>query len=180
MSYCSFCASRSEDDLHRQYHDDRYGFPVAEDEELFGRLIMEINQAGLSWDTILKKEASLRSAYAEFDFRKIAQFTEEEEFQLMTNAGIIRHRAKIKAAVYNAQKVIELTDEYGSFQEWLSFHHPKTHEEWNKLFKKTFKFVGAEIVKEFLMSVGYLPGAHHENCPIFEKVLLTSPKWMEK
>ncbi len=180
MSYCAYCALRSEDDLHRKYHDERYGFPVSGDNELFGRLIMEINQAGLSWDTILKKEDSFRKAYVHFDIRKIADFNEVDEQRLLSDAGIIRNRLKIKAAIHNAKRVIEFTDEFGSFEAWLTFHHPKSHDEWNKLFKKTFKFVGAEIVKEFLMSTGYLSGAHNDSCPIFEKVKLQSPKWMEK
>ncbi len=173
MSYCSYIPLMSGDkrELHGNYHDNHYGFPIHDDNELFGRLIMEINQAGLSWETILKKEATFRAAYHNFDVQKIAAYTEEDRARLMSNAGIIRNRLKINAAIENARTILVLQMEFGSFEKWLEHHHPKTKEEWVKLFKKTFRFTGGEIVNEFLMSTGYLPGAHSADCPVYEQVL---------
>src|SRR6185369_4113642 len=89
------------------------------------------------------------------------------------DAGIIRNRLKIDAAIENAKRIIAL----GSFAQWLDDHHPLTKEEWVKLFKKTFVFTGGEITGEFLLSTGYLPGAHAETCPVYPKVLMKNPPW---
>jgi len=149
------------------------------DDELFGRLILEINQAGLSWDTILKKRANFREAYSNFNIKKIARYTEQDRERLLSNAGIIRNKLKVNAAIHNAQQILMLQKEHGSFQAWLDLHHPLTRGKWVKLFKKTFKFTGGEITNEFLMSSGYLGGCHDENCPIFKKAAAAGPKWME-
>ncbi|MBS1781323.1 MAG: DNA-3-methyladenine glycosylase I [Bacteroidetes bacterium] len=182
MSYCSVIETMTEErkNLHKNYHDNHYGFPIHNDDELFGRLIMEINQAGLSWETILKKEASFRKAYHNFNIKKVAKYTEADMERLMADAGIIRNRLKINAAVENAKTIQALQKEYGSFEKWLEHHHPKTKEEWVKLFKKTFRFTGGEIVGEFLMSIGYLKGAHAEDCPVHKKVLKEKPMWNKK
>lgn len=166
--------------LHKNYHDNHYGFPIHNDDELFGRLIMEINQAGLSWETILKKEATFRKAYHNFNIKKIAAYTEKDRERLLNDAGIIRNRLKVNAAIENAKTILGLQKEYGSFEKWLETHHPKTKEEWVKLFKKTFKFTGGEIVNEFLMSIGFLSGAHSADCPIHKKVLKQQPMWLQK
>ncbi len=168
MSYCTFVQSitQEKDLIHKNYHDNHYGFPIEEDDELFGRLIMEINQAGLSWTTILNKEQNFRKAYHQFSIKKVARYGEKDFERLMNNAGIIRNRLKINAAIENAKTILSLQKEHGSFKKWIDHHHPKTKEEWTKLFKKTFKFTGGEIVNEFLMSTGYLPGAHDADCPI--------------
>jgi DNA-3-methyladenine glycosylase I len=166
--------------LHKAYHDHLYGFPIHDDNELFCRLVMEINQAGLSWETILKKEAGFRSAYDNFDIKKVAAYTEEDRARLMADPGIIRNRLKINAAIENAKTILELQQEYGSFEKWLNHHHHKTKEEWVKLFKKTFRFTGGEIVNEFLMSTGYLPGAHSEDCRIYQQVLSARPLWASR
>lgn len=163
--------------LHKNYHDNHYGFPIHDDNELFGRLIMEINQAGLSWETILKKERSFRKAYDNFNIKKIAAYTEADRERLLADAGIIRNRLKVNAAIENAKTILTLQKEFGSFEKWLEHHHPKTKEEWVKLFKKTFRFTGGEIVNEFLMSIGYLEGAHAADCEIHKKVLNTKPMW---
>ena len=180
MSYCVFCADRSPEDHHRVYHDQYYGFPIEEDDELFGRLILEINQAGLSWDTILKKEANFRRAYDNYSIEKIAGYGGEKITELLGDSGIIRNKLKINAAIHNAQQVLHLKKEFGSFRQWLDEQHPKSKDEWTKLFKKTFKFVGGEIVNEFLMSTGYLPGAHVETCTVFAKIARSNPKWLQK
>lgn len=177
MSYCAFCDELDVENVHRIYHDQHYGFPIEDDNELFGRLILEINQAGLSWETILKKEEGFRKAYDHFDIDKVAAYGEEEIARLLNDAAIIRNKLKVNAAIYNAQQIQGLREEFDGFKEWLDAHHPLNKEEWTKLFRKTFKFVGGEIVNEFLMSTGYLPGAHEKNCPIFDKILLEKPKW---
>ncbi len=166
--------------LHKNYHDNYYGFPLHDDNELFCRLVMEINQAGLSWETILKKEASFREAYSNFDIKKVANYTEKDRERLLANAGIIRNRLKVNAAIENAKTILTLQEEFGSFEKWLEHHHPKTKEDWVKLFKKTFRFTGGEIVNEFLMSISYLHGAHSESCPVYKQILREKPMWMKK
>lgn len=179
MSYCSAIEYMSEEKkaIHKAYHDLHYGFPIHDDNELFGRLILEINQAGLSWETILKKEQGFRKAYHNFNLKKVAAYTEVDRERLMADAGIIRNRLKINAAIENAKTILQLQKEHGSFENWLNQHHPKTKEEWVKLFKKTFRFTGGEIVNEFLMSTGYLPGAHTSSCAIYKKVVQSKPMW---
>lgn len=180
MSYCDFCNALPTTDVNRKYHDTEYGFPIDSDDELFGRLILEINQAGLSWTTILNKKENFRKAYKNFSIKKIARFTEKDRARLLNDAGIIRNRLKVNAAIHNAQQILELQKTHGSFAQWLDTHHPLDRAAWVKLFKKTFKFTGGEITNEFLMSTGYLPGSHDENCPIYKKVLKTKPKWLIK
>ncbi len=179
-TYCEYCITHPEDTFNKNYHDTQYGFPLEDDNELFERLILEINQAGLSWITILKKADNFRKAYSKFNIAKIAKYTEEDRARLLADAGIIRNRLKVNAAIVNAQKVLELKKEYGSFKGWLDAHHPLTKEEWTKLFKKTFIFTGGEIVNEFLMSTGYLPGAHTPDCPMYRIVIAQHPAWYSR
>lgn len=141
-------------------------------------MILEINQAGLSWETILKKETSFRTAYSNFNIKKVAAYTENDRERLLGDAGIIRNKLKINSAIENAKVILSLQKEFGSFDKWLEHHHPKTKEEWVKLFKKTFRFTGGEIVNEYLMSIGYLRGAHSEDCPIYNKTLKKNPMWV--
>ncbi|GAC1441731.1 MAG: DNA-3-methyladenine glycosylase I [Sediminibacterium sp.] len=166
--------------LHKAYHDRHYGFPIHDDNELFCRLVLEINQAGLSWETILKKETTFRKAYDNFDINKVASYTTSDRERLMADPGIIRNRLKINAAIENAATIRQLQKEYGSFEKWLEMQHPKTKTDWVKLFKKTFRFTGGEIVNEFLTSIGYLPGAHSANCVVYKQVLKTDPLWNRK
>ena len=97
----------------------------------------------------------------------------------MQDSGIIRNRLKINAAIENAKVILQLQKDFGTFKKWIEHHHPLTKDEWVKLFKKHFKFTGGEIVNEFLMSAGYLPGAHSEGCPIFKKIVKKKPMWMK-
>jgi len=183
MSYCNAIENMQPEErkaLHKNYHDNHYGFPIHDDNELFGRLVMEINQAGLSWETILKKEVSFRKAYDNFDIKKVANYSEKDRERLLSDAGIIRNKLKVNATIENAKTIIELQKEFGSFEKWLEHHHPKTKEEWVKIFKKTFKFTGGEIVNEFLMSIGYLNGAHSQNCSVQEKIMEQKPMWLTK
>ena len=180
MSYCTAIEtmqSAEKKALHKNYHDKHYGFPIHDDNELFGRLIMEINQAGLSWETILKKEQNFRKAYDNFNIEKIAAYNEQDRERLLSDAGIIRNKLKVNAAIENAKSILELKQEFGTFEKWLEHHHPKTKDEWVKLFKKTFRFTGGEIVNEFLMSIGYLPGAHDSDCPVGIQIKGCKPMW---
>jgi DNA-3-methyladenine glycosylase I len=163
--------------IHKPYHDEKYGFPIHDDNELFCRLILEINQAGLNWETILKKEATFRKAYHNFHIKKVAAYTEADHDRLMADPGIIRNGLKINAAIENAKTILQLQKEHGSFEKWLELHHPKTKDEWVKLFKKKFRFTGGEIVNEFLMSIGMLPGAHTSDCAVYKKVVKAKPLW---
>jgi DNA-3-methyladenine glycosylase I len=183
MSYCNAIENMIPEErktLHKNYHDNSYGFPIHDDNELFGRLIMEINQAGLSWETILKKEASFRKAYSQFHIKKVAAYTEADRERLLNDAGIIRNKLKVNAAIVNANTILGLQKEYGSFEKWLDHHHPRPKEEWIKLFKQTFRFTGGEIVNEFLMSIGYLAGAHSPGCPVHKKIVAQKPMWLVK
>ena len=178
-SYCDAVSSGKFNEKHRQYHDCVYGFPETDDNTLFGRLLMEINQAGLSWDTVLNKAESIKAAYADFDIATVAAFTEKDIERLLQNPGIIRMRKKIEAAIYNANQLLELQKEQGSFRNWLDTQHPQKEEYWVEIFKRKFKFTGKEITKEFLMGIGYLKGAHEPACPIYKKIEKAQPKWLE-
>ena len=180
MSYCSAIENMQGDKkaLHKAYHDKLYGYPIHDDNELFCRFVLEIKQAGLSWETILKKEITFRKAYDNFNINNVAVYTDADRERLMGDTGIIRNMLKINAAIENAKTILQIQQEYHSFEKWLAHHHPKPKEEWVKLFKKTFKFTGGEIVNEFLLSAGYLQGAHDLNCKIHGKVLKTKPMWL--
>lgn len=182
MSYCNAINHLPEERraLHKKYHDYHYGFPIHNDNELFCRLVMEINQAGLSWELILKKESTFRLAYDNFDIDKVAAYTEADRERLLADPGIIRNKLKVNAAIENAKTIQQLQKEYGSFEKWLEHYHPKTKDEWVKLFKKTFRFTGGEIVNEFLMSIGMLPGAHDSSCPVTTEILKANPLWAAK
>jgi DNA-3-methyladenine glycosylase I len=174
MTYCEYINTIGGDNmlLHKEYHDNHYGFPLQNDDELFERLMFEINQAGLNWILILKKQHNFRKAFDNFRIEKVSEYKEEEILRLMNDAGIIRNRLKINAAIENARIIMELKKEYGSFSKWLDNKSLSitSLEEWTKLFRKTFRFTGGEIVNEFLMSTGYLPGAHSPDCPVYERI----------
>jgi DNA-3-methyladenine glycosylase I len=174
-SYCEIAPGHP---FHGPYHDAEYGFPLADDNALFERLVLEINQAGLSWLLMLQKRDAFRRAYRNFDVAKVARFTAKDRARLLADAGIIRNRLKVDAAIENARRICDLADAHGSFAAWIEANHPRTKAEWVKLFKKTFKFTGGEIVGEFLMSIGYLPGSHHEKCPVHRRLIKLKPPWM--
>lgn len=175
--YCNLVNELPANHPHRLYHDHEYGFPINNDNELFGRLILEINQAGLNWLTILKKKEAFRTAFSNFDIEEVARFTEKDKLRLMNNADIIRNRLKIEAVIFNAKQILNLKKEFGSFDSWLNSQQAITLTEWTKIFKNNFKFMGSKIVEEFLMSIGILNGAHHEKCPIYKKVINKNPNW---
>jgi len=173
-SYCDIAPGHP---FHGPYHESEYGFPNADESALFERLVLEINQAGLSWLTILKKREAFKLAYADFDVDRVAAFKARDKARLLKDAGIIRNRLKIDAAIENAQRIQELRESHGSFAQWIDAHHPLSKEEWVKLFRKTFRFTGGEIVGEFLMSLGYLPGAHRPDCPVYRRIVKLKPAW---
>lgn len=178
MSYCTYLRDHPEDSLNKTYHDTRYGFPLVDDAALFERLMLEVNQAGLSWTLILKRASEFHRAYDGFDVDTVAAYGEADRARLLADAGVIRNRLKVNAAIENARRIQGLRGEYGSFKGWLDAHHPLSLEEWTKLFKKTFVFTGGEIVNEFLMSTGYLPGAHDPDCPVYNEIARLKPTWM--
>jgi len=165
--YCASCLPLPTDDLNRVYHDTQYGFPLQEDNALFERLALEINQAGLSWTLILRKAEGLRRAYDQFEIEKVAAYGEVDRARLLANPEIIRNRLKVNAVIENAGRLLVLRAQHGSFYAWLSAQGNLSKEEWTRLFRKTFVFTGGEIVGEFLMSVGFLPGAHSPDCPVY-------------
>ena len=163
---------------HGPYHDREYGFPIRDDSALFERLALEINQAGLSWLTILRKREAFSRAFEGFDPEIVARYGKREQRRLLNDAGIIRNRLKVNAVIENARRILALRESHRSFAGWLDAHHPSPRDAWFKLFKRTFLFTGGEIVGEFLISTGYLPGAHREDCPIYRRVARLKPPWM--
>lgn len=166
--------------FHGAYHDAEYGFPSRDEAVLFERLVLEINQAGLSWLTVLKKRAAFRSAFHGFDVDTVAAFGARDVKRLLGDANIIRNRLKVDAVIENARRVQAIRAQHGSFAAWLDAHHPRSKESWVKLFRDNFRFTGGEIVNEFLMSLGFLKGAHVPSCPVYEKILKLSPPWNAK
>jgi DNA-3-methyladenine glycosylase I len=173
----NYCEVAPGDPWHGPYHDEEYGFPVTDDAVLFERLVLEINQAGLSWLTILKKREAFRAAYRGFDPSVVAAFGPDDRDRLLDDAGIIRNRLKVDAAIHNAGVVVDLAAAHRSFAGWLDEHHPLPKDDWVRLFKRTFRFTGGEITGEFLMSTGYLPGAHDQACPVAARILALEPPW---
>ncbi len=174
-----YCDTAPEHPYHGPYHDTEYGFPAREDAVLFERLVLEINQAGLSWLTILKKRDAFREAYEGFDIDRVAAYEEPARARLLGDAGIIRNRLKIDAAIENARRIQDLREAHGSFAAWIDIHHHRVKTAWVKRFRATYKFTGGEITGEFLMSLGYLPGAHRPDCPVQARISAESPPWMK-
>ena len=175
-SYCDFAAGHT---LHGPYHDEEYGFPVEDESALFERLLLEINQAGLNWELILKKREGFRAAYDGFDVDVVAEYTEADRERLLSDARIVRNRLKVNAAIHNARAIRGLRESHGGFAACIRAHHPLAKEDWVQLFRKTFRFTGGEITGEFLMSIGYLPGSHREDCPVYGRIAALGPAWME-
>ena len=174
--YCDFANG---DPVHGPYHDTEYGFPVTDESQLFERLLLEINQAGLNWELILKKREGFQAAYEGFDVDRVAEYGESDRERLLQDARIIRNKLKVNAAIVNAQVIRGMRASHGGFAGWLGAHHPLDKAEWVRLFRKTFKFTGGEITGEFLMSIGYLPSPHRPDCPIYKQIALMNPPWME-
>ncbi len=174
----TYCEASINHPFHGPYHDTEYGFPLTDSNLLFERLCLEIMQAGLSWLTVLMKKDNFHKAFDGFDLKKVASYGPKDRERLLNDAGIIRNRLKIDAIIENANRILTLEGEYGTFATWIAAHHPLEKADWVKLFKKTFKFTGGEITGEFLMSIGYLPGSHHKNCPTYNEIAQLNPPWM--
>lgn len=174
--YCDFAIG---DEIHGAYHDREYGFPENDESRLFERLLLEINQAGLNWALILKKREGFRAAYDGFDVDRVAEYGEADRRRLLDDPRIIRNRLKINAAIVNAGVIRDMRDSHGGFAAWLKANHPLPRDQWVKLFRKTFKFTGGEITGEFLMSIGYLPSPHRQDCPAYRAIQQMSPPWSE-
>jgi len=174
----SYCESAPGHEWHGPYHESEYGFPTTDEAVLFERLALEIFQAGLSWLTVLKKRQATFDAFDGFNVDRVAAYGEAEVARLLADAGIIRNRLKVRAIIHNAQVIQGFRENQGGFDRWIDASHPLTKPDWVKLFKKTFKFTGGEITGEFLMSIGYLPGAHDDKCPISNKLKALKPAWM--
>ncbi|MCL2473442.1 MAG: DNA-3-methyladenine glycosylase I [Alphaproteobacteria bacterium] len=174
MSF-SYCKTAPLSLVHSGYHENEYGFVVKDESLLFERLSLEIMQAGLSWETVLKKRKSLNLAFQNFDAHKVASFSEKDVARLLNDASIIRNKRKILAIIHNASVILNMREEVSGFYNWLVSHknNSKNRQEeillWTKLFKKTFHFTGAEIVSEFLMSTGIISGAHETWCPVYQR-----------
>ncbi len=175
MSYCTIAPGHP---LHGPYHDREYGFPTRHEGKLFERLVLEINQAGLSWLTVLRKRDAFRRAFDGFDVDRVAAYGRRERARLLADESIVRNRLKVEAAIENARRITALRESHGGFARWLAANHPLAKGEWVKLFKRTFVFTGGEITGEFLMSIGYLPGAHDEACPTYTRIARLKPPWM--
>ena len=176
------CAWCEKDDLYRNYHDQEWGKPIYDDETIFEFLILESFQAGLSWYTILSKRENFRAAFDQFDYQKIAQYSEDKVEELIQNTGIIRNRLKILATINNAQKFMEVQKEFGSFSKyiWGFVNHepivnrPKTLKEVpatteisdalaKDLKKRGFKFMGSTVVYAHMQATGMV-NDHVEDC----------------
>lgn len=173
-----YCDAAPGHPYHGPYHELEYGFPLTEERALFERLSLEIMQAGLSWLLVLKKRDGLRAAFADFDVDAVAAFGDEDMERLLADPGIIRNRRKVAAIIENARRVRGIRHSHGSFAAWIAARHPLSLDEWVKVFRGSFAFMGGEVVNEFLMSIGYLPGAHREDCPVYARIAPHRPPWM--
>ncbi|MGE0652884.1 MAG: DNA-3-methyladenine glycosylase I [Alphaproteobacteria bacterium] len=174
-SYCDIARGHP---VHGPHHDCEYGRPVSRDEVLLERIAMEIMQAGLSWLLVLNKRAAMQAAFRGFDPDVVARFGARDVERLLKDEGIIRNRRKIEAIIENARRVRDLRAEYGSIKGFLDAHHPRRLPDWIRTMKQTFVFMGPEVVNEFMMSTGYLPGAHAESCPKYGVIARLKPAWM--
>ncbi|KIA89997.1 DNA-3-methyladenine glycosylase I [Kaistella jeonii] len=167
------CGWSEKDDLYKKYHDDEWGKPVYDDETIFEFLVLESFQAGLSWYTILKKRENFKKAFEDFNYKKIANYSEDKVEELMNNAGIIRNRLKILATINNAQRFQEVQKEFGNFSKYIwnfvdgkpIINHPKTLQEVpattvisddlsKDLKKRRFKFLGSTVIYAHMQATG--------------------------
>jgi DNA-3-methyladenine glycosylase I len=152
----------------RNYHDNEYGFRIKDDVQYFERLTLEIFQAGLSWQTILKKRFAFRNAFDDFDFLKVARYKTRKINSLLNNKGIVRNRLKINATIYNANEFIKIIDSFGSFDKFMKKQDYDDRNYMLKLFKKHFKFTGPLIIEEFMMSTGFWKVRHSQDCFLYK------------
>lgn len=176
------CAWCEKDDLYRKYHDEEWGVPIYDDATIFEFLILETFQAGLSWHTILKKRENFRLAFDNFDYKKIAEYSEDKVQELLQDAGIIRNKLKVQSAVFNAQAFIKVQEEFGSFSKYMweftnrkpIINYPKTLKDVpatttlsdtisKDLKKRGFKFVGSTVIYAHMQATGMV-NDHVEDC----------------
>lgn len=176
---CGWC---EKDDLYRNYHDREWGIPVYDDQKLFEFLTLETFQAGLSWYTILKKRENFRKAFADFDYKRVSSFGEDDVRALLANPGIVRNTLKVKAAVANAQAFLKVREEFGSFSDYIwgfadgkpvvnQFKElrevpastPLSDRISKDLKKRGFKFVGTTVVYAHMQATGMV-NDHLTNC----------------
>ena len=162
------CAWVGDDPLYIQYHDEEWGRPLDNDDELFERLTLELFQAGLSWRLMLQKRAAMRKAFSDFSIERVASYTERDVRRLLKDNGIIRNRLKIESTIENAKRLKKIKAEYGSFADYISAL-TGDQVELTKEFKKRFRFMGPKIVESFLLSIGKLDGAHDPGCYMAKK-----------
>jgi DNA-3-methyladenine glycosylase I len=176
-NYCKIAPGHP---VHHSYHETEYGFPQTDEQVLFERLALEIMQAGLSWEIVLKKRKGLNKAFERFNVNKVAKYGARDIRRLLKDENIIRNRLKVAAIIENAKRIADLRKTHKGFASWLAAHHPRAKPEWVRLFKKQFLFTGGEITGEFLMSIGYLPGTHAETCAVYQRLAKLKPPWMDK
>ena len=179
MIRCGWC---EKEDLYRTYHDEEWGKPVYNDETVFEFLVLESFQAGLSWYTILKKRENFAEAFDNFNYKKIANYSEAKIEELMNDVGIVRNKLKILATINNAQKFQEVQKEFGSFSTYIwnfvdgkpILNHPKNLSEVpatteisdalsKDLKKRGFKFLGSTVMYAFMQATGMV-NDHIEDC----------------
>lgn len=174
----AYCDTAPGHPLHGPYHDLEYGVPARDDAVLLERLAMEIMQAGLSWELVLRRREGMREAFGGFAPEVVAAYGAADVERLVADPRIIRNRRKVEAIVHDAGVMIDLAGAHGGFAGWLDAMHPLDHPGWVRLFRRTFRFTGPEVTGEFLMSLGYLPGAHREDCPAHARIAAMRPPWM--
>lgn len=187
---CSWCQAT---DDYRNYHDDEWGYPVVDDRRLFEKLCLEGFQSGLSWRTILTKRENFRKAFKQFDFVKIAKFTEQDVQKLLQDAGIVRHRGKIEAAINNAQRALELRKEFGSLAAYFWQYeghqrsdgsiHASTEASTRMakdLKKRGWKFFGPTTAYAFMQAMGlvndHAPDCHYHKAVVAARRAFKAPK----
>ena len=167
------CGWSISDPLMIDYHDTEWGVPVHDDRKHFEMIVLDGAQAGLSWQTVLRKRESYREAFDNFDPKKVARYNEKKIRELLNNPGIIRNRLKVNSAVVNAKAFLEVTDEFGSFDKyiWQFVGHRTIHNEWKSLKelpaktsvsdamskdlkKRGFNFVGSTICYAYMQAAG--------------------------
>jgi DNA-3-methyladenine glycosylase I len=182
------CSWVNSDELYIKYHDEEWGVPVHDDQKMFEFLLLETFQAGLSWYTILKKRENFRNAFDQFDYEKVAVFNESKVEALLKDAGIIRNQQKIRAAINNAQRYMEIQQEFGSFCDylWGFTNHQVIRNRWTDiadvpatsalsdqvskdLKKRGFKFVGSTTIYAHLQACGII-NDHTQNCFRYKEV----------
>ena len=173
-----YCDIAPDDPLHGPYHREEYGFPQTDETVLFERLCLEMLQAGLSWGLILRRRPGFRAVYDDFVVDKVAAYGDADRQRLLTDPRSIRNHRKIDAIIANAQ-IVQGLRSTGGFHAWLAARHPRNLADWVTEFRATFRFTGPEVVNEFLMSLGWLPGAHRPDCPAYAEIAALNPPWMQ-